>query len=270
MIRRYTLLVILFLSVHAFARFPVNFWPDNENRTFRPIDSTKTDKGMVYVYRIKAGTSNMYLITSSEGMLLIDTGWPGFEHRVVHLLNRLHRRDLRLIIITHGHFDHYGSAAAIRRLTGAVIAIHQLDEPFMASGNTPLGKKYGMGKFIGRMLPLGEFFLKPEPAFANIVFDESFSLVQYGFDGYVLHTPGHTYGSSTVLINKELAFTGDLLCNAHGRIQSQCFYAFNWNVQAYSLLLLKSVAPLRCYPGHGERYIGQKDFFELDALLPDK
>jgi glyoxylase-like metal-dependent hydrolase (beta-lactamase superfamily II) len=225
---------------------------------------------MLYVYRIEAGTSNMYLLTSPEGMLLIDTGWPGFERRVVRLLNRLHRTDLRLILITHGHFDHYGSAAAIRRLTGAVIAIHQLDEPFMAKGCTPLGQKQGMGKLVGRMLPLGEFFLRPEPAFANIVFNESFNLAPYGFEGYVLHTPGHTYGSCTVIINKEIAFTGDLLCNAHGSIQSQRFYAFDWNVQAYSLLLLKSIPPLRLYPGHGKRYIEQKEFLDLVPLLPDK
>ncbi len=269
MTRVFVVLTILFLSAHTFAWLPVIPWPDSDERNFNPIDSTKTSSGMVYVYRIKAGTSNMYLITSPEGMLLIDAGWPGFEHRVVRLLNRLHRRDLRLIIITHGHFDHYGSAAAIRRLTGAVIAIHKLDEPFMAKGTTPLGKKQGMGKLVGAMLPMGEFFLRPEPAFANIVFDESFSLAPYGLEGYVVHTPGHTYGSCTVVINKELAFTGDLLCNAHGSIQSQRFYAFNWNVQAYSLILLKSMAPLRCYPGHGERYIGKKDFLDLVPLLPE-
>lgn len=269
MFRVYVVLTILFLSTHAFAWLPVIPYPDGDDRHYNPIDSTKTGSGVVYVYRIRAGTSNMYLITSPKGMLLIDAGWPGFERRVVRLLNRLHRTDLRLIIITHGHFDHYGSAAAIRRLTGAVIVIHKLDEPFMAKGSSPIVNKHGMGNLVGALLPAGEFFLRPEPAFANIVFDESFSLEPFGFEGYVLHTPGHTYGSCSVIINKDLAFTGDLLCNAHGSIQSQRFYAFNWNVQAYSLILLKSLAPLRCYPGHGDKYIERNDFLNLIPLFPE-
>ncbi|HEX2955383.1 MAG TPA: MBL fold metallo-hydrolase [Chitinispirillaceae bacterium] len=258
--------VLLLLFTSTFAWLPVIPYPDNNDRHFNPIDSTKTASGMVYIYRIKAGTSNMYLISSPEGMILIDAGWPGFEQRVVRLLNRLHRTDLRLIIITHGHFDHYGSAAAIRRLTGAVIAIHKLDEPFMAKGITPLGKKHGMGKLSSLLLPFGEFFLRPEPAFANIVFNESFNLIPYGLNGYVLHTPGHTYGSCTVLINNEYAFTGDLLCNAGGSIQSQRFFAFNWDVQAYSLILLKSIAPQRCFPGHGEKTIELNNFLNLVPL----
>jgi glyoxylase-like metal-dependent hydrolase (beta-lactamase superfamily II) len=270
MFKVYVVLVILFLSTYTFGWLPVIPYPDSDEHNFNPVDSTKTGSGIIYIYKIKAGTSNMYLIASRKGMLLIDAGWPGFEQRVVRLLNRLHRTDLRLILITHGHFDHYGSAAAIRRLTGAVIAIHKLDEPFMAKGDTPLIKKNGMGKLFGALLPVGEFFLQPEPAFANIVFNESFSLAPYGFEGYVLHTPGHTYGSCTVVINKELAFTGDLLCNAHGSIQSQRFYAFDWNVQAYSLILLKSLAPLRSYPGHGDSYIERNIFLNLVPLQPDE
>jgi glyoxylase-like metal-dependent hydrolase (beta-lactamase superfamily II) len=265
----YVLLTLVFLCHSSYAWFPVSFFNNDEISDFKPIDSTKASSGMIYVYRIKAGTSNMYLLASSKGMILIDAGWPGFEKRVVRLLNRLHRTDLRLILITHGHFDHYGSAAAIRRLTGAVIAVHKLDEEFMAKGATPLGMKHGMGKMMARLLPVGEFFLQTEPTFANIVFDESFSLALYGIDGYVLHTPGHTYGSCSIVINNEIAFTGDLLCNRLKSIESQCFYAFDWNVQAYSLTLLKSLSPLRCYPGHGNRYIGQKEFLNLIPLLVD-
>jgi glyoxylase-like metal-dependent hydrolase (beta-lactamase superfamily II) len=221
---------------------------------------------MVHVYRINAGTSNIFLLTSKKGMILIDAGWPGFEDRVVRLLHQLHRTDLRLIIITHGHFDHYGSAAAIRRLTGAVIAIHKLDESFMAFGKTPLGHKHGMGILAGTLLPIGEFFMQIEPTFANIVFNESFSLSPYGIDGYVQHTPGHTYGSCSVIINNEIIFTGDVLCVDKGLIQSQRFFAFDWDVQAYSLTLLKSLSPLRCYPGHGNQFINQKDFYNLIPL----
>lgn len=265
----YVLMTLVFLYQSSSAGFLFPLLNGDESSDFKPIDSVMTSSGIIHVYRIEAATSNMYLLAAKRGMVLIDAGWPGFEKRVVRLLKKLQRTDLRLILITHGHFDHYGSAAAIRRLTGAVIAIHQLDEAFMSVGATPLGQKHGLGRLLGKLLSVGEFFLRTEPAFANIVFDEFFTLERFGIDGYVLHTPGHTYGSCSVIINNEIAFTGDLLCTRKGAVESQSYCAFDWNVQAYSLILLKSLAPLRCYPGHGNRCIEQQEFLNLVPLQVD-
>jgi glyoxylase-like metal-dependent hydrolase (beta-lactamase superfamily II) len=265
----YVFLAMVFLCRSSGAGFLFPFFNSDEISDVKPIDSTMTSSGMIHVYRIKAGTSNMYLLAAKKGMVLIDAGWQGFEKRVAGLLRKLQRTDLKLILITHGHFDHYGSAAAIRRLTGAVIAIHTLDEVFMSVGATPLGQKHGVGRLVGKLLPVGAFFLRTEPVFANIVFDEFFTLERFGIDGYVLHTPGHTYGSCTVIVNNEIAFTGDLLCVRKGAVASQYFCAFDWNVQAYSLILLKSLAPRRVYPGHGNCCIEQQDFFDLVPLQVD-
>ena len=60
-------------------------------------------------------------------------------------MHELGRSDLKLIWITHAHYDHYGSAAALRELTGARIGIHPADAGDLAAGKSRLGtpRKYG-------------------------------------------------------------------------------------------------------------------------------
>jgi len=74
---------------------------------------------------------NAYVVPLEEGVLLVDTGMPGNASRVLAALERLGHRpgDVRQIVLTHWHPDHMGSAAELRRLTGAQVAIHELDAP---------------------------------------------------------------------------------------------------------------------------------------------
>ena len=55
---------------------------------------------------------------------------------ILNVMSKLDRRDLRLIYFTHAHLDLYGSAAAIRRLTSAAIAVHHAGGQAMAGGET--------------------------------------------------------------------------------------------------------------------------------------
>ena len=90
------------------------------------------------VHTIFTPMATTYLIESESGLVLIDAGLPGHERHILGRMQRLGRDDLRLIFITHAHLDHYGSAAALKRLTGAVIAIHRAGEKAMAQGKTPI------------------------------------------------------------------------------------------------------------------------------------
>ena len=104
------------------------------------------------VHNIPTGMSTAYLIESDGGLALVDAGLPRYERRVLRRMRALGRDDLRLIFITHAHLDHYGSAAALRRLTGAPIAIHRADGDTMARGDTPLGSVRGRGRLMWALL----------------------------------------------------------------------------------------------------------------------
>ena len=67
------------------------------------------------------GMVNAFLVRSASACILVDTGLPGSEHKIERALRRngLGWRDIRLIVITHAHVDHAGSAARLRELSGA-------------------------------------------------------------------------------------------------------------------------------------------------------
>lgn len=152
-----------------------------------------------------------HLVESSEGLVLIDAGSPGKEHEILRHLKRLGRDDLRLILITHAHLDHYGSAAALRRETGALVAIHAADAEPMAKGETRLGSARYWGFFIKLILPWVEKRVGPEPVAADILLADGDDLRQFGLPGRIVHTPGHTPGSCSVIVSDGIAFVGDLV-----------------------------------------------------------
>ena len=69
------------------------------------------------------GMVNAHLIRSQAGCVLIDTGIPGSENKIGKALTEhgLTFRDIKLIVVTHAHTDHAGSAARVRELSGAPI-----------------------------------------------------------------------------------------------------------------------------------------------------
>ena len=164
----------------------------------------------IRVHSMTLGMARAYLVENQRGLLLVDAGSPGQGGRVQHLMGELGRDDLRLIFITHAHLDHYGSAAALRRATGAPVAIHRQDARAMHSGETPLGAVRGRGVIIKRLLPVLMPLFGLEPTPADLILEDNQDLREFGFPATVIHTPGHTPGSCCLLLEGRYAFAGDL------------------------------------------------------------
>ena len=85
--------------------------------------------------RIKGAISNCYLLLG-EKPVLVDTGAPGDLRTILAALQR-HKvapKDLALILLTHGHSDHAGCAAELKRRSGAQVAIHAGDAALARTG----------------------------------------------------------------------------------------------------------------------------------------
>jgi hydroxyacylglutathione hydrolase len=204
------------------------------------------------VHTIIMGMSTAHLVESDAGLVLVDAGLPRFERKVVRRLRALGRDTLRLIFITHAHLDHYGSAAALRRLTGAPIAIHRADGDAMARGLTPIGSVRRHGRLLWGLLRLFEPYLRPEPTVPDVLLDDGDDLRAHGLDAVVLHTPGHTPGSSCLIVEGRLAFVGDLLSTTV-RPRVQRSFAHDWSLIPDSLARLQALRPEWVYAGHGWR-----------------
>lgn len=204
----------------------------------------------IQIHNIIIKLTSVYLIENENGLVLVDTGPPGSERKILKKMRTLGRDDLRLIFITHSHYDHYGCTAALRRITGAPVAIHTADAQAMGEGKTPILLARGRGKLTLALLPLFERMARTEPTPPDVLLKDGDDLSTYGLDARALHTPGHTPGSSSLLVEGKLAFVGDLI-STNGRPHFQRLYATDWSQLSASLLRLGTLKPEKIYPGHG-------------------
>lgn len=153
---------------------------------------------------------NTYLVWG-ERPVLVDTGNPGEADAILSGLEQrgVNPTDISLILLTHGHADHIGSAAELRERTGAPIAIHVNDAEAARSGiKFPIQSS---GTFVGN-LAYSVVWVKVIPPFEpDIVLEgEAGDLTEFGLEARWLRTPGHTEGSIS-LLTKTRAVVGDLL-----------------------------------------------------------
>ena len=161
------------------------------------------------------GMVNAHLIQSENGCVLIDAGIPGSERKIERALNQhgLSFKDIKLIVVTHAHTDHAGSAARLRQLSRAPILAHQDDADFY-SRRKPM--TYCPTSWVGKL-----FFKTPVPhepyeGFeADILMKNSdaMTLEEFGVDGIVRHTAGHTPGSIAVELTSKDMLVGDLIAS---------------------------------------------------------
>ena len=210
----------------------------------------------VHVHTISMRMSTAHLIESDSGLVLVDTGLPHSERSVIQRMRTLGRDDLGLIFITHAHLDHYGCAAALRRITGAPIAIHRADSDALARGDTIVGSTRGWGKLTWAFLRLFTPIVRPEPTQPDLVLEDGDSLHSYGLDAVALHTPGHTPGSACLVIKGHSAFVGDLL-STRGRPHVQRYFAQDWSLIPGSLDRLQALKPKWVYTGHGHHPLSE-------------
>ena len=139
---------------------------------------------------------NCYILGDEETKeaVVIDPG--GNEEDILEVL-KYHGLQLKTIIDTHGHFDHVDANQPLKEATGALIAIHEADAAMLAKPSAEAMF------FTGNRLRLSD---------ADILLKEGDILTFGNYRLKVLHTPGHTPGGiSLVMEGGPLVYVGDLL-----------------------------------------------------------
>ncbi|MBN1135597.1 MAG: MBL fold metallo-hydrolase [Anaerolineae bacterium] len=195
---------------------------------------------------------NCYLMKTSSGHVLIDTGWPFKRADLEKELESAGCKpgNLNLIILTHGDFDHAGNAAYLRDMYGAKIAMHRGELESVERGDMMLSRKhrpiayrifFGLVKLYGRLTRFGRF--KPD-----LYVDEGSDLSAYGFDGRVVELPGHSTGSIGILTSDGDLFCGDLVMHDRPALHSLTDDVADLKA---SIEKVKSLGVKAVYPGHG-------------------
>ncbi len=168
------------------------------------------------------GFCTVYLLHGTEGAVLIDAGPPGQADRIMAGIAAagVQPEDVRLILITHGHTDHFGSAAALRERLDAPVAVHADDAAALQAGAHVEGSLTPTSRVIALLtnLPFNPIEADAPPVTPDQTFKAPWRLDRYGIPGEVVLTPGHTPGSITVLLDDGRAIVGDLVMADWGRL----------------------------------------------------
>jgi len=175
-----------------------------------------TTKSGIRIHSVLRGRCNCYLVSNEDGFLLIDTGRKRSWKNLERSLNRRGvKRDSPIsLVLTHCHFDHAENAARFRKTYKASIIVHKSERDYLKNGENPnIGGTVFLTKVLSGILSRTKLLarLGYEPVGCDVSVDREFTLEPLGFPGYVLHTPGHTPGSISAIIDDEIAIVGDAM-----------------------------------------------------------
>ena len=213
----------------------------------------------VNIYPISMGVAQCFVI-QDKGVIMIDVGAPKKIKSFIKSVEQagIKPNDIKLIIPTHGHWDHIGSAKDIKEITGARIAMHHREKEWLEKAQKhipPAVTLWGhiISKTLGFLLPLIHF---PAAKVDIILRDEDFSLTEFGISGKIIYTPGHSPGSVSILLDTGDAFVGDLAMNSFPLRLSPGLPIFAENIQEVknSLKLLLDKGATKIYPAHGKSF----------------
>jgi glyoxylase-like metal-dependent hydrolase (beta-lactamase superfamily II) len=161
---------------------------------------------------LRMGTVNCYLVGTEAGTILIDTGPSSGRAELEAELQwaGCAPDTLKLVLLTHGDFDHIGNAAYLRRRYGPPVGMHRADVGMAERGDMFWNRTAG-NVLIRGMAPVLYRFGKSNRFRPDLFLDEEDDLAEYGVDARILHLPGHSLGSIGVMTALGDLFCGDLL-----------------------------------------------------------
>ena len=203
---------------------------------------------MAEIIRIKGGTDNCYLVTDGENAILVDTASKANLNQVIEQCDKY---KVKLIVLTHVHFDHAENAAELSKRYDIPVAIHQSDEELFESFDKQPLKSYGIvGKVVLGISLKVLRQTKVERPEKLIYVKDGDDLNAYGINAKIIEMPGHTLGSIGVDVEEKHLLVGDALDNwitpgtGHLYFDKEALYK--------SADLIRSLGERTIYYGHGK------------------
>jgi hydroxyacylglutathione hydrolase len=196
---------------------------------------------------------NCYLLHTDAGFFLIDTGSSSARKQLLKELANAGciPGSLRLVLLTHGDFDHTGNAAFLRSSFGVKLAMHRADSGMGESGDMFENRKKP-NVLIRSLIPLFTGFGRDEQFSPDLLLDDGYDLSPLGLDARVLSLPGHSKGSIGVLTAEGDLFCGDLFENTKGPALNSLMD--DPDAAKVSLAVVQTYKIRFIYPGHGEPF----------------
>lgn len=203
---------------------------------------------MSEIHRIKCGNGNCYIIENGAVGILVDTGKREFLNQVIDACKAYH---VKLIILTHAHFDHAENAAQISKVLGVPIGMNEKDCNLIKSNtNQVLTAETLLGKIV-LSASLKDFSRRTMQEFEpNILLNDGDSLADYGINASIVTLSGHTNGSIGIDVDNKYLIVGDALMNMFYPTVSMLFH--NKNDMLESARKISGLGDRKIYFGHGK------------------
>ncbi len=152
-----------------------------------------------------------YIHQHREGLAVIDPGYTGSFRAVLRFVEEQALGTIDWVILTHHHIDHAGTSLALCEATGARLAVHEADAPYLQS-RRPRERMTLWG--LADRLPSGlARFVVTCAGPASRLLEDGETIAGLA----VVHGAGHTPGSIGLYSESESAlFLGDILNNERG------------------------------------------------------
>ena len=189
--------------------------------------------GRISIVNVGYRSTNFWIVSAGSSRLMVDLGWPGTMSTLRANLDRMGvpLQEIRHGLATHYHIDHAGLAQDLKR-SGMQLIVADLQV-----------------EWIPRM----KDHIKPADAYTDITLHDNrvLSLAEsravlstLGFAGEILHTPGHSPDSISLLLDDGSVFTGDLTHPMLATEEDTATVNASWQ-------LLRDHGATTVYAGHG-------------------
>ncbi len=183
------------------------------------------------LHEVNLGYVKVFIIEGKNGLILVDTGIPNSEKKIISYLNSIGKSvsDIKYILLTHSHMDHFGSAYTLQKMSNAHIGISESGIPNVDGTNGVLlpvvGSKSIKSKFFVYFVSFMLKFSKPRFIKPDMKLREGVFPAEMGVNARIIETPGHTKDSISIYLeDSKTVIVGDMLYGTDKRLEAPPFF----------------------------------------------
>jgi glyoxylase-like metal-dependent hydrolase (beta-lactamase superfamily II) len=162
---------------------------------------------------LAGGRSNVFMVSGRHINVLVDTGPAFMCKRLLKKFDKLSISSIDYLVLTHTHFDHAANAQRIKEKFGLKVIVHEKEVDYLLSGDSPVpaGTNAFTSWLSGTFGSWMESKVRYNSCKADIIVNDVFDLSDTGIKVRIIHTPGHSAGSLSLIVDNEIALAGDTL-----------------------------------------------------------